>query len=110
MDFTDDQILQLINEYEKYPVLWDPKDKFYKLNNKKKDAWDAIASVFETNGDVLKKKMNSVLNSYRRERQKVNTKCSGMGANEVYTSTWFAYNAPSFFAHQIPTQANNKYN
>jgi hypothetical protein len=33
MDFTDDQILQLINEYEKYPVLWDPKDKFYKLTN-----------------------------------------------------------------------------
>jgi hypothetical protein len=56
MDFTDDQILQLINEYEKYPVLWNPKDKFYKLNNKKKNAWDAIASVFETNGDVLKKK------------------------------------------------------
>jgi hypothetical protein len=53
MDFTDDQILQLINEYENYPVLWDPKDKFYKLNSKKKDAWDAIASVFETNGDVL---------------------------------------------------------
>jgi len=36
MDFTDDQIINLINEYEKYPVLWDPNDKFYKLNNKKK--------------------------------------------------------------------------
>jgi hypothetical protein len=58
MDFTDEQILQLINEYKKYPVLWDLKDKFYKLKNKKKDAWVAIASVFETNGVVLKKKMN----------------------------------------------------
>jgi len=40
--------------------------------------------------------MNSVLNSYRRKRQKVNSKTSGMGANEVYTSTWFAYNALQF--------------
>lgn len=37
MDFTDDQVLKLINEYNKYSVLWDPKDKFYKKNiNKKK--------------------------------------------------------------------------
>jgi hypothetical protein len=96
MDFTDDQIINLINEYEKYPVLWDPNHKFYKLNNKKKDAWDEMASFFNINGEVLKKKMNSVLNSYRRERQKVNSKTSGMGANEVYTSTWFAYNALQF--------------
>ncbi|KAF0713548.1 MADF domain-containing protein, partial [Aphis craccivora] len=71
-----DQIINLINEYEKHPVLWDPNDKFYKLNNKKKDAWDEIASFFNIN-----------------KRQKVNSKTSGMGANEVYTSTWFAYNA-----------------
>lgn len=36
--------------------------------------------------------MNSISNSYRRERQKLNTKTSGMGANGVYTSTWFTYN------------------
>lgn len=46
MDFTGDQILKLINEYEKYPVLWDPRDTFYKFNNKKINAQDAIALVF----------------------------------------------------------------
>lgn len=60
MDFTDDQIINLINEYEKYPVLWDPNDKFYKLNNKKKDAWDEMASFFNINGEVLKKNEFSI--------------------------------------------------
>jgi len=55
-----------------------------------------MTSFFNINGEVLKKKMNAVLNSYRQERQKVNSKTSGMGANEVYTSTWFAYNALQF--------------
>lgn len=45
---------------------------------------------------MLRKKTNSVLNSYRQEHQKVNTKSSGMGANEVCASTWFAYNVLSF--------------
>jgi len=40
--------------------------------------------------------MVSVTNSYRRERAKVFTKISGTDANEVYKSTWFAYNALSF--------------
>jgi hypothetical protein len=67
MDFTDDRgVLKLIYEHGKYSVLWDPRDKFYKSNNKKKDAWDAIATVFKINGDILKKKkkMNYVLNYY----------------------------------------------
>ncbi|KAL4122802.1 hypothetical protein QTP88_015077 [Uroleucon formosanum] len=67
---NNDQIMNLINEYEKYPVLWDPNNKFYKLNNKKKDAWDEMASFFNINGEVLKKKMNSILNSYRRGAKK----------------------------------------
>lgn len=96
MDFTDDKILNLISEYEKYPVLWDPKDKFYKLNNKKKEAWDHMGAIFQVSGEVLKKKMNSILNSYRRERQKVIARTSRMEGNEVYNSTWFAYNALSF--------------
>lgn len=97
MDFTDDTVLRLIREYEKYPVLWDPEDKFYKLNNRKKDAWNAICSVLEADADVLKKKMNSILNSYRRERQKVLSKTSGTRSkDEVRPSLWFAYEALSF--------------
>lgn len=34
--------------------------------------------------------------SYRRERQTVETKYSGMGSNQVYKSNWFAYDAMKF--------------
>jgi len=36
--FTDENILKFIGEYEKHPVQWDPKNKLYKVREKKLDA------------------------------------------------------------------------
>ncbi|CAH1956555.1 unnamed protein product [Acanthoscelides obtectus] len=45
----------------------------------------------------VKKKINSLLASFRRERQKESTtKTSGSGAGEQYYSTWFAFKSLDF--------------
>lgn len=44
--------------------------------------------------EVLKK-INSLLTSFRRERQREGT-TSGMGRDEVYHSAWFAFKAMAF--------------
>lgn len=59
VDFMDELILKTINEYKKYPVLRDPKDKFYKINNKKREAWNSIELVFQVDAEILKNK-NSI--------------------------------------------------
>nr|CAH7713669.1 unnamed protein product [Callosobruchus chinensis] len=46
----------------------------------------------------MKKKINSILASFRRERQKESVaKTSGSGYNDVYPSTWFAFEHHTLF-------------
>lgn len=104
MDFTDEIVLTLIGEFKKHPVLWDSTHKFYKINSKKKAAWNEIAEVLKVDVEILKKKMISVTNSYRRECAKVFTKISEMETNDVYKSTWFAYNALSFMQNKYQSR------
>ena len=46
-------------EYEKHVVLWDRTHKFYKLVNKKNDAWEEIAKEVGISVAEVKKKMNN---------------------------------------------------
>lgn len=95
MDWTDEKVLVLIEEYKARPVLWDRNSVDYKLLNKKCDSWRSLADVMDTDVAEVKKKINSLLASLRRERSREKQK-SGMATNEVYKSTWFAYNPMAF--------------
>jgi len=44
----------------------------------------------------VRKKMESLLTSFRRERQREGTTTSGMGKDEVYHSQWFAFQSMQF--------------
>ena len=57
IEWTNNATLQLISEYQKHVVLWDSTHKFYKLGNKKNDAWEEIAK--EVGVSVPKVKMNN---------------------------------------------------
>ncbi|KAB7503703.1 UNVERIFIED_CONTAM: hypothetical protein RMT77_010683 [Armadillidium vulgare] len=92
MEWPNDKILLLIDEYRKRPLLWDSSHKFYKLYNRKIEAWSELASIFQTDIYEVKRKINSLLASYRRERQKIQNSAEG----EVYTSGWFAFKRMSF--------------
>ncbi|XP_050677039.1 uncharacterized protein LOC126973761, partial [Leptidea sinapis] len=48
--------LQLIEEYRKHNVLWDPRDENYKKKNLKGDAWKIIGEALNTEPDLCKSK------------------------------------------------------
>jgi hypothetical protein len=68
-----EKILQLINLYEGKPELWDCRNKNYHLRNTKHDAWLQIATEMNSDAEVIKTKMASLLSSFRRERAKIKT-------------------------------------
>ncbi|XP_075238637.1 uncharacterized protein LOC142334466 [Lycorma delicatula] len=97
MEWSDDTVIELIREYKAHPVLWNPQHKYYKFNNRKLEAWTHIAEILNVDIAELKRKMASLLASYRRERQKAIKKSYGTGStDDVSESTWFAYKAFSF--------------
>lgn len=78
MEWTDEKCLVLIDLYEKYSILWNPRDSNYKKKNLKEDAWKDIGSAMELPADVCKNKMIVLLSGFRREKMK-NKKSKGTG-------------------------------
>lgn len=94
MEWSNDLTLQLIELYREKGCLWDPTDNTYKLRNAKADAWNELGVAFKCSAAEVKKKMDSLLASFRRERQRQIK--SGAGADEVYNSSWFAFKSMVF--------------
>ncbi|KAF5276793.1 hypothetical protein FQR65_LT16172 [Abscondita terminalis] len=89
--------LVLIDYYEKYPVLWNPRHQFYYSKNKKNDAWDELAKELSCDTQTIKNKMNSLLGSFRAQKSKgKKTVGTGKGRKEVYISKWFAFKRMHF--------------
>lgn len=101
IQWSDEKTLQLIELFQDKPVLWDTKNMNYKNIKMKNDAWKQIAIVLKMPDakDIIKKKMNSLQASYRKIKSRMKTK-SGMGTDEVVTSTWFAFKALSFLENR----------
>nr|CAH7720345.1 unnamed protein product [Callosobruchus chinensis] len=95
MEWNNDNVLELINAYRVRPVLWNSLDPYYKNKNKKEDAWRELADMLTTDTAEIKKKMQSLLASFRREKQKLKT-TSGMGSEEIYDTKWFAFKSLLF--------------
>lgn len=67
MEWSEDLVLQLIEAYRARPVLWDVGHKFFKIKTKINDVWEELATIFNTGIYEVKKKINSLLASFRRE-------------------------------------------
>lgn len=65
------RVLQFIKEYEKREILWKKDHKDHHNFNKKEDAWKEIAEIMKTEVDSLKKKMDSLRGSRRREKSRM---------------------------------------
>nr|CAI5850894.1 unnamed protein product [Callosobruchus analis] len=90
MEWTNDLSLKFVNIYEKFLILWDPS---HKLN----EAWVAISEELEIGVPELKKKMTSLLATYRKVRKKLAiTGKSGSGADDDLSPVWFAFKASRF--------------
>lgn len=70
MEWGQEKCLELIDLYEQYPILWNPKHGFYYNKIKKHDAWVKISDEMQLPKDEVKKKMESILASFRREKGK----------------------------------------
>lgn len=91
MEWSEDQQFDLIREVRARPVIWDPRNQLKKKKNKKDDAFKEIAAIPIFEGrtfDELKKKYNSLCQSYRSYRRKAMRKPSGMSTSTVYKPTW----------------------
>jgi hypothetical protein len=71
VEWSKDNKLDLIQSYEKTAVLWDPNHPPYYNKLHKHDAWEEIATAMGTVPEECKKKMTSLLSSFRREKGRI---------------------------------------
>jgi len=69
MEWTDNDCIQLINLYKLKPILWDPTHPHYKMGKKNIDFWLEIRQEINQGVNETEKKMESLLGSFRKERQ-----------------------------------------
>ncbi|XP_011143488.1 uncharacterized protein LOC105185577 isoform X2 [Harpegnathos saltator] len=97
MEWDQEICMQLINEYRNREVLWNPRDSAYYNKVKKEDAWKELSEKIGKNSEEVKKKIESLKGSYRREKARVKTSIgTGKGRREIYKSKWFAYETLQF--------------
>lgn len=79
LEWGTESCLQLIDEFEKRPVLWNRKNEFYYLQSKKNEAWHQIGEKMCVEPEQAKQKMCSLMGSFRREKSR--------GKKKVVTKT-----------------------
>lgn len=70
-EWTDENTIKLIEQYQTKTMLWDPKNDQYWKKDAKLEAWEEIGKALDTNSEICKNKMFSVLSSFRREKSKM---------------------------------------
>ncbi|KAF5285486.1 hypothetical protein FQR65_LT13231 [Abscondita terminalis] len=99
MSWDNIKTLSFIKEYEKRTVLWKRSDKFYYNLYKKDEAWREISEIFDEHVAVLKRKIDSLRGSRRKEKHRaLQSKGAGKGWTDIsnYISKWFAWDALMF--------------
>ncbi|KAJ8714799.1 hypothetical protein PYW08_004780 [Mythimna loreyi] len=82
VDWSGDLAIRLVEEYRQRPELWDNTNALYRVQTAKYEAWSDMARIFECDITDLRKKLNSIFASHRREKGKIRS-----GGR----STWFLY-------------------
>ncbi|XP_049772888.1 uncharacterized protein LOC126160810 [Schistocerca cancellata] len=90
MEWSRQQIVDLIAMCQGEDCLWNVRSKEYKNTVKKHDALAKIAAAFGTDKESVEKKIRSLVVAYRREKSKIiASRPSGSGADSAYDSNWF---------------------
>ncbi|KAL5280943.1 hypothetical protein ACFFRR_004761 [Megaselia abdita] len=89
MDWSNEDSLQLIEQYRLHTELWDRADPKYKDKMCRFRGWSEIADSFGCTKAEVERKMNVLLTQYRREKHKMLMKrYEGM---QPGTSKWYAF-------------------
>ncbi|KAF5301753.1 hypothetical protein FQR65_LT08735 [Abscondita terminalis] len=108
-------IVEFLNIYEQYPILWNIKDKNYSNTNIKDDIFKNLVEKLNekqlTVGmDVkqLKTKIKTIKGVYRQEINEIEkSKKSGCGTEEVYTPKLAWFKDANFLAEVVVTRSSH---
>ncbi|GBN54854.1 hypothetical protein AVEN_131056-1 [Araneus ventricosus] len=95
-------VIDVIKLYKKLPCLWKVADPDYHDKNKRDKAMEQLIDLFKTkdinaNKDIVKRKINSMRGSYRKESNKVKASLkSGARANQVHMPKLWYYDLLTF--------------
>lgn len=98
IEWTADAAIRLMEEYKQRPVLWDSTHEMYRVQTAKYEAWSELARLFQCDIADLRKKLNSIFASHRREKSKVR----GGGV-----STWFLYPYMRFMPSHLENETTH---
>lgn len=95
--WDDETVLLFIEKFHENDILWNPRNADYKNRNKRTDALNIIASVFDIDKGEVERKLKILTSHYFREKKKVEQLYkSGAGTDDVQEPKWFAYKALNF--------------
>ncbi|CAK1592717.1 unnamed protein product [Parnassius mnemosyne] len=96
--------IRLIQLYGSFKMLWDSKDPDHLNKSKREDCWMKISKEMKLPIPELKKKLDSLTASYRREKSKQRkSNITGSGADEIYISKWFGFKYFDFMSNKDDT-------
>jgi hypothetical protein len=82
VEWSEEQMLNLIEQYELGECLWNVTSKDYKNQNKKKAAWQEVSFHIGTDVDFVEKRIKS-LRDQRERRKAADAKKSGCVADDM---------------------------
>ncbi|KAF5297276.1 hypothetical protein FQA39_LY12115 [Lamprigera yunnana] len=102
---TEEKMLKLIGLYKNYPILWKPSGPDNLKAIRKELAWQEISQQFGESVEKCQIRINSVLNSYRKEKLQMEE----FKASRVdYVSKWYAFKALEFLPNNDKLKEINR--
>ncbi|XP_064463565.1 uncharacterized protein LOC135374555 [Ornithodoros turicata] len=95
-------------EVEQRPWLYDNSRGDYKDTIKRDNAWEAIGRMVSMSATDCQKAWRGIRNRYARELRSTESKRSGMGAGEVYQSSWPLFKTLEFLKEFIKQRRTKK--
>ncbi|CAH0694398.1 unnamed protein product [Spodoptera exigua] len=97
-DWSGDALVRLLAEYRKRPELWYKGHRLYREHSAKYESWSELAALFHCTIAELRKKLNSIFASYRREKSKI---------RHGGSTHWFLYDHLKFLPDHVATPASD---
>ncbi|KRT82768.1 Myb/SANT-like transcription factor, partial [Oryctes borbonicus] len=102
--WTKKAVLELINAYKRKSFLWNKYHKNFFCRHTRANAWVEIAGMFEVEPEIVKRKIKTLIATYRQQLCLVR-KTTNRG-QATYESLWFAYKALDSFLHHKYTETS----
>ncbi|CAH1994420.1 unnamed protein product [Acanthoscelides obtectus] len=102
MEWSEKETFQFLELFQKEPIIWDPKNKLHKNNQKLNDAWVRLSEEMCRLVPELKNKKNSLMATFRQHlRRKKQSLQSGAGEDDAYKPVWLYYDAMETFLASV---------